>query len=157
MASWRLAGLSVQPVIKVGHRGPVPAPLNALRVWRETELRTDWFFREWRAYSWRLFAAHVKLRVGQQFLSLAAAFALPDVVSLSAAAPEPDHAGVEFFEKKIRPVFVEHCYKCHSKDADKVKGGFAAICKQHHIITSSHHHIIIPSLPLEPRLFSSRP
>src|SRR6266478_5862096 len=29
----------------------------------------------------------------------------------------------EFFEKKIRPIFVEHCYKCHSAEAEKLKGG----------------------------------
>lgn len=28
----------------------------------------------------------------------------------------------DFFEKKIRPVFVEHCYKCHSSQARKLKG-----------------------------------
>lgn len=28
-----------------------------------------------------------------------------------------------FFETKIRPILVEHCYKCHSADAEKVKGG----------------------------------
>ena len=38
-------------------------------------------------------------------------------------AGDPDSAGVEFFESKIRPVLVEHCYKCHSKDAKSVKGG----------------------------------
>src|SRR6185312_18180 len=38
-------------------------------------------------------------------------------------ASEPDHAGLEFFEKKIRPIFAEHCYQCHSKDAEKIKGG----------------------------------
>lgn len=32
-------------------------------------------------------------------------------------------ADLEFFEAKVRPVLVEHCYKCHSRDADKVKGG----------------------------------
>ena len=32
-----------------------------------------------------------------------------------------DPAGVEFFEKKIRPVLVSECYKCHSKEK-KVKG-----------------------------------
>ena len=26
----------------------------------------------------------------------------------------------EFFEKKIRPVLVEHCHKCHSKDSAKL-------------------------------------
>ncbi len=31
--------------------------------------------------------------------------------------------GVEFFEKKIRPLLVEHCYKCHSAQSEKVKGG----------------------------------
>src|SRR5262245_61332471 len=30
--------------------------------------------------------------------------------------------GIEFFEKKIRPVLVEHCYKCHSAEVKKPKG-----------------------------------
>src|SRR3954454_17929595 len=42
-------------------------------------------------------------------------------LSLSARAAEP--AGVEFFEQKIRPVLVEHCYKCHSAEAKPAKGG----------------------------------
>src|SRR3954453_16027239 len=29
----------------------------------------------------------------------------------------------EFFEKKIRPVLVEQCYKCHSASSKKLKGG----------------------------------
>src|ERR1700693_5207831 len=32
-------------------------------------------------------------------------------------------AGVEFFEKKIRPVLAEHCYSCHSTAAKKQRGG----------------------------------
>ena len=33
--------------------------------------------------------------------------------------------GIEFFEKKIRPALVDHCYKCHSVEAGegKAKGG----------------------------------
>ena len=31
-------------------------------------------------------------------------------------------AGIEFFEKKIRPVLVEHCYECHSSSAKKIRG-----------------------------------
>jgi hypothetical protein len=31
--------------------------------------------------------------------------------------------GVEFFEKKVRPVLVEHCYQCHSGQAKKKRGG----------------------------------
>jgi mono/diheme cytochrome c family protein len=29
----------------------------------------------------------------------------------------------QFFEQKIRPLLVEHCYECHSAQAKKVKGG----------------------------------
>ena len=30
---------------------------------------------------------------------------------------------VDFFEKRIRPVLVKRCYRCHSPDAKKVRGG----------------------------------
>ncbi len=30
---------------------------------------------------------------------------------------------LQFFENRIRPVLADHCYKCHGRDADKVKGG----------------------------------
>ncbi|MBY0515070.1 MAG: PSD1 and planctomycete cytochrome C domain-containing protein [Gemmataceae bacterium] len=36
--------------------------------------------------------------------------------------PKLSPEGVEFFEKKVRPVLVEHCYRCHSADAKKIKG-----------------------------------
>src|SRR6266566_257948 len=35
---------------------------------------------------------------------------------------EPQAKDFDFFEKRIRPVLVEHCYKCHSASAEKVKG-----------------------------------
>ena len=44
--------------------------------------------------------------------------ALPTVAF---ATDEP--AGIEFFEKKIRPVLVQHCYECHSADAKALKAG----------------------------------
>jgi len=45
------------------------------------------------------------------------------VFSLRAGAAAPDAAGLEFFEKHVRPLLVEHCYTCHSAEAEKVKGG----------------------------------
>ena len=55
------------------------------------------------------------------------------VLSLMTIAPAsnargagPDPQGIEFFEQKIRPVLVEHCYQCHSAaaaKANKLKGG----------------------------------
>src|SRR6267142_2711390 len=46
---------------------------------------------------------------------------LPPVLGFNAAGAASD--GVEFFEKRIRPLLVEHCYKCHSRDSEKIKGG----------------------------------
>jgi hypothetical protein len=45
------------------------------------------------------------------------------VLTNLAAAVVDDSAGVEFFEKKIRPILADDCYKCHSQDSEKVKGG----------------------------------
>src|SRR6186713_889573 len=36
---------------------------------------------------------------------------------------EPTPQETDFFEKRIRPLLADHCYKCHSTGADKVKGG----------------------------------
>ncbi len=30
---------------------------------------------------------------------------------------------LDFFEKKIRPVLTDKCYKCHSEKAEKLRGG----------------------------------
>ena len=57
-----------------------------------------------------------------QAFSLAALLAL---VILSAGAEGQDFApeDIEFFEAKIRPLLVEHCFDCHSTDARQVKAG----------------------------------
>src|SRR5262245_58503128 len=52
---------------------------------------------------------------------LAACSLLPAAPLVRAA--EPDAKGVEFFESKIRPVLVEQCYKCHSAQSGKARGG----------------------------------
>jgi mono/diheme cytochrome c family protein len=52
-------------------------------------------------------------------------FALLSAVLLAPASPlwsAADPAGVAFFEQKVRPVLVEHCYGCHSAGAKKLKG-----------------------------------
>ncbi len=39
---------------------------------------------------------------------------------INVSATEPD---LDFFERKVRPLLVEHCYECHSSEAGKSKGG----------------------------------
>ncbi|MFN0195209.1 MAG: PSD1 and planctomycete cytochrome C domain-containing protein [Planctomycetaceae bacterium] len=41
--------------------------------------------------------------------------------AIRAEDKEPDAAGVEFFEKNVRPLLVANCYECHS--AEEKKGG----------------------------------
>jgi hypothetical protein len=43
-------------------------------------------------------------------------------MTLMLAGPVRADDGIEYFEKRIRPVLVEHCYKCHSAEAKKIKG-----------------------------------
>src|SRR4051794_39227141 len=54
-------------------------------------------------------------------LGALAALAVPAL--RAAEAPKPGPAELEFFEKKIRPVLVSSCYKCHSTEGEKIKGG----------------------------------
>jgi len=50
--------------------------------------------------------------------------AKPAAAKSEAKAPEKmDPAALEFFEKNIRPIFSEHCYKCHSAAEGVSKGG----------------------------------
>jgi hypothetical protein len=48
-----------------------------------------------------------------------AVLALCAFAALPLQAVEP----VDFFEKRIRPVLADHCYKCHSASSEKLKGG----------------------------------
>jgi len=55
-----------------------------------------------------------------------ATLALTGLLLVVRAVSAADPTGAEFFEKKIRPVLIEHCYKCHSTEAaeaKKLKGG----------------------------------
>ncbi len=63
-----------------------------------------------------------------RFLQFAAglaglAIALRAGAVVVAAEPLPAEQ-VAFFEQKVRPILVQHCYECHSGQAKQVKGGF---------------------------------
>jgi cytochrome c553 len=44
------------------------------------------------------------------------------VVQPTARAVDANPAGVEYFEKNVRPVLADNCYRCHSNSATKVRG-----------------------------------
>ena len=56
-------------------------------------------------------------------LSLLLALGCAHFAFAAETAPEPTKAGLEFFEKNVRPILAEHCYKCHSIAEKTSKGG----------------------------------
>ncbi len=61
-------------------------------------------------------------RFSTRLSELLSAFAV-GLVGVSAQAAGVDDAKLAFFEQRIRPVLVEHCYECHSAESKKLKGG----------------------------------
>lgn len=60
--------------------------------------------------------------------SLSAVLVLAALMSGNCALSED--ANMEFFEKKIRPVLVDYCYKCHSAETDEPAGGLLVDTRQ---------------------------
>ena len=60
--------------------------------------------------------------------------------------------GIEFFEKKVRPVLTEKCYKCHSAGAEKIKGGLLLDSRNGWMKGGESGPVIIPGNPEKSRL-----
>ena len=59
------------------------------------------------------------MRIGR--LALAGTLVAGFACAAAAAEPTPEQA--TFFEKKVLPILSENCYKCHSQEQGKSKGG----------------------------------
>ncbi|QDT37719.1 PSD1 and planctomycete cytochrome C domain-containing protein [Stratiformator vulcanicus] len=57
------------------------------------------------------------------FILMAVVAGLAAVMNLNSAAADETDAGLRFFEAKIRPALIKHCYECHSTESGKAKGG----------------------------------
>src|SRR5690349_21680229 len=56
-------------------------------------------------------------------------------------------AQLQFFENRIRPVLAENCYKCHSQQAEKVKGGLLLDTKEGLLKGGDTSPAIVPGYP----------
>jgi mono/diheme cytochrome c family protein len=63
------------------------------------------------------------------------------------AGVRADSAGLEFFENRIRPVLVEHCYECHSAKSEKLKGGLLLDSKETLLRGGDTGPAIVPGNP----------
>src|SRR5688572_1053535 len=91
-------------------------------------------------------------RLSLPSLSVSAVAALVAAVSFSpgrAAGADASLVGSSFFEQKIRPALADHCYKCHSVKAAKLKGGLALDSKERALQGGHTGPAIVPSKPEE--------
>jgi hypothetical protein len=76
-------------------------------------------------------------------------FSILAAASLRAASPAnfesaPSAEQIAFFEKSFRPVLVDKCYKCHSAEAEKVKGGLLLDTREGIRAGGDSGHAVVP-------------
>jgi hypothetical protein len=62
---------------------------------------------------------------------------------------------IEFFERKIRPLFVEHCHSCHSAGSKKIKGGLKLDSREAALKGGDTGPAIVPGSPEKSRLIGA--
>src|SRR5260370_18491052 len=75
--------------------------------------------------------------------------------AFAARAAEATAEQVEFFEKKVRPVFVEHCYECHSKKAVKRQAGLLLDSRARILKGGDNGPLFEPGKPEESRIIEA--
>ena len=84
------------------------------------------------------------------FRIIAAGIAITRIVAPGHAAPDP--AGIEFFEKNIRPVLSSKCYSCHSAESGKQKGGLSLDTREATLAGGDSGHAVVPRSAKESEL-----
>lgn len=66
-----------------------------------------------------------------------------------------DASSVDFFEKKIRPVLADNCYKCHSVRAEKLKGKLLVDSRASLLKGGESGPVLVPGEPEKSALFEA--
>ena len=66
-------------------------------------------------------------------------------ISPALRAETPNSADGEFFEKEVRPLLVEHCFKCHGNG--KAKGGLSLSSREGILKGGDSGPAVIPNDP----------
>ncbi len=79
-----------------------------------------------REVSWRTLRIPMLAKITTTLVNISAGLVVIFLVLAHASGAEPtgiSQDGDDFFEKRIRPILADRCYKCHSAQAEKLKGG----------------------------------
>ncbi|MFK7776800.1 MAG: DUF1553 domain-containing protein, partial [Gimesia sp.] len=63
--------------------------------------------------------------------------------------------GIEFFETKIRPVLIKHCYECHASDSKSIRGGLLLDTLDGTLKGGDSGTALVPGKPTESLLLES--
>ena len=85
--------------------------------------------------------------LARAMLTRCAIFLWSCCLSVAAGADHP--AKLEFFESKIRPVLIEHCYECHAADSKNVRGGLQVDTREAIRLGGDSGPAVIPGKPDE--------
>ena len=94
--------------------------------------------------------SHTRQSWAACFVAAATLSAAPPI---SAAEPGPEQ--LEFFEKRIRPILVEHCYACHGGGEKKTTGGLRLDARQGWETGGDSGPAIVPGKPDESLLIQA--
>jgi len=75
------------------------------------------------------------------------ALGLGTVLLALSQEPATETPGIDFYEKKIRPLLIERCYACHSAKAESVKGGLLLDTRQGLLKGGESGPAIVPGRP----------
>jgi len=87
------------------------------------------------------------------FRQLIAPLFLAASVGAAEPSPAPSAAQLEFFEKEVRPVLADHCYKCHGEK--KQKSGLRLDSREYVLKGGELGPVVVPGTPETSRLILS--
>ncbi|MFZ9093076.1 MAG: c-type cytochrome domain-containing protein, partial [Planctomycetaceae bacterium] len=76
-------------------------------------------------------------------------------MSVSLLTPLQADEGIDFFEKRIRPVLADHCYRCHAAEFNDAKGGLTLDTREGIRRGGESGAAIIPGKPEESLLLEA--
>jgi mono/diheme cytochrome c family protein len=82
-----------------------------------------------------------------QFAARAGGLLLGLMVSSPTPAQPLTREQSDFFENRIRPIFVNDCYKCHSQQAPKLKGGLSLETRDGWLKGGDNGPVVVPGDP----------
>ncbi|HEX8199364.1 MAG TPA: DUF1549 domain-containing protein, partial [Isosphaeraceae bacterium] len=77
------------------------------------------------------------------------------LLAARSATGEPDEAGARFFEGTVRPLLQEQCYRCHSAEAETVRGGLRLDSREGLLRGGDGGPALVPGHPERSRLIEA--